>query len=444
MQVISNILTAYILIIIFSCFTRPKWAAGLYLIYILLVPYLNLEAFGMSFQHNIVTLSLLLGLFLHRMEKKIYWKPFIPFFFFYFMQILVFPFQELPTSVMMNTWRADTMKFLILPFVIYNLVVQGEVKLKYFTNIMLAIILIATVYGLWLTLVPGTNPYIMAISLINGEEFNEAYALGLSGLATDIDYKIETGRAFGRISSVFNHPMKFGLFLTFSLFFLLGEFNQSKKKTRKIFISFLIALVLTNAFTCGVRTVLAAIAIGITFFLIRRKNLQLLIKALFFSIIGYFILLHLMPNLNEYILSMADRDGTQIGGSSSSMRLEQLEGCFEEIKNNFVFGKGYGWTTLYLQANEIHPVILAFESLIFVVICNEGAVFGFALWALFLYFLIRTIRQLPKKTHRIYLQTLLVAYLAYATVTGDYEYMQYFILFFILMYLSFKTKKYIK
>lgn len=435
MAFFETFLTAYILAILFFSFIRPQIAVGMYLPYLILVPFLNVETNGISFQYNMVNIILLLGFFLNHRKKYIYWKPFLPFLFFYLAQLAVFPFQELSASIMFNTWRIDTMKFLILPFVMYNFIMDDAKLFKIYKNILLISIIIACAYGLYLTKTPGTNPYMMYMFAKNGAEFNEAYALGFSGGTDIIDYKIDTGRMFGRISSVFRHPMTFGLFLCMSFIYLLGTY----KKNKMILTALPILFVGLNTITCGVRSSLGALALTMTFLLIRLKNVKLFFTSIVLLLIVYVSLANFMPNLNEYLFSMIDTESSEVGGSSISLRLDQLQGCLVEIKNNFVFGKGYGWTQYYMNINETHPIILAFESLVFVVLCNEGLVFGLSLWLFFSAMIIRLTHNIKKRSHRIFLQSMFLAYVSYAIITGDYGYMQYFILFFIMLYAEYKS-----
>lgn len=65
--------------------------------------------------------------------------------------------------------------------------------------------------------------------------------------------------------------------------------------------------------------------------------------------------------------------------SSIALRLEQLQGTLNEINTHFLVGKGYGWNNYYLSTHLTHPVILAFESLVFVVLCNSG-ILGACVW----------------------------------------------------------------
>lgn len=67
-------------------------------------------------------------------------------------------------------------------------------------NTVIICICIASGYGLYLTTTNGVNPYQIAVMAANGEVWNADYAA------------VGGGRLFGRISSVFGHPMTYGLF----------------------------------------------------------------------------------------------------------------------------------------------------------------------------------------------------------------------------------------
>lgn len=62
------------------------------------------------------------------------------------------------------------------------------------------------------------------------------------------------------------------------------------------------------------------------------------------------------------------------GGSNWALRLRQLVYPFVEIKDNFMFGHGFGWCSWYLSRNVIHPVLFGFETLPAQAICEFGLV----------------------------------------------------------------------
>ena len=124
--------------------------------------------------------------------------------------------------------------------------------------------------------------------------------------------------------------------------------------------------------------------------------------------------------------------------------MEQLQGCFHEIRNNPLFGKGYSWTGYYEQNFGDHPVMLAFESLVYVILCNSGFV-GVVIWTFFLIKLFRnTVKITKNKAIVISAITLTTYYLAYSTITGDYGYMKYLILFYIIILLEDKHNEQIE
>ena len=161
-----------------------------------------------------VNVLLLLAYFLiHKKDKKkklvINFKPFWPFLFLFIAQLLEMPFQNgVPFEYAFNSFRLNLMTYLILPFVIWNYGNEDEKLSKQLRTTVVVCIFIAFGYGLFLTTTGGLNPYQMAIMAANGEEWNAEYA------------EIGGGRMFGRISSVFGHPMTYGLFLGMSLVYI--------------------------------------------------------------------------------------------------------------------------------------------------------------------------------------------------------------------------------
>lgn len=127
------------------------------------------------------------------------------------------------------------------------------------------------------------------------------------------------------------------------------------------------------------------------------------------------------------------------------MRMKQFEGCLYEIRNNPIFGNGYQWTDFYKEKYGDHPILLAFESLIFVVLCNSGFL-GIVIWVFFLFKLFVNTRKLINDTNIMICSLMLsVYYLSYTIITGEYGYMKFLILFYILILVCTKyTPKSIK
>lgn len=76
------------------------------------------------------------------------------------------------------------------------------------------------------------------------------------------------------------------------------------------------------------------------------------------------------------------RDKYDIGSSSMSMRIDQITYPFYEIRDNLLFGHGFGWASYYLSRNAFHPVMYGFENLASEALCN-GGICGLSLWLWF-------------------------------------------------------------
>lgn len=430
LTIIQALQSFWILFIVVIPFWRFRIGVAGYLAYIFLVPYMKIDIGGFTLQWNLINIILLLAFFIQRQQHyaddfEYDWRPLLPFVVYFGISLLLMPFQEsVPFGEAINSWRTEIMKYLILPFVIWNDIRASYDSLRLYRNVTIICIIIAVLYGLYLTTMPGINPYMIVLSEANGEVFNLAYAAGNSAL--DDNTTLSEGRLFGRISSVFSHPMTFGLFLGFALFYLY----RNKESIQTWLLYGLTLLILTDIIVCGVRSVIGATFIAILFLLIQMRNFKLFfVSAIFGSIL--WTLITYIPTLNDYLGSIFGQNNSTVEGSSLEMRLFQLEGCFQEIQNSFLEGKGFGWTGYYLSQFESHPTMLHFESLIFVILCNSGII-GAILWGIMSVMIIKYNNWSERPIASLF-NALFVFYIAYACVTGEYGYMQYFIIFYILM-----------
>lgn len=425
---IQGIQSFLIFLIFVLLFCRYKYGLSVYLAYYMLVPYIKINWGGFTLQWNLINLLVLLAFFINYFKKHSFeeldWKPFIPFLLYFFFSLLFMLFQDsVPLSMEIDSWRMQFMKYIILPFAIWHQIKCEPSSLKIYRNTLFVCIGVAVFYGMFLTLTPGINPYIMLLQQANGIEYNEAYFLSE-----------DSGRVFGRISSVFIHPMGFGLFLGLSALYVYNN----RKELPKFFSIILQVLIVCNIIVCGVRTVILATVITLVYYLIRLRNLKIIISTLVLGFLVFYIS-SFVPGLSEYVRSIVEENSSTVRGSSLDMRLSQLQGCFDEIKNCFVFGKGWGWNVYYMELNGVHPVIYAFESLLFVVLCNSGLV-GCVLWIVMIYKIIKFNNKQELK-FAILLDSMLVFYITYSFITGEYGYMQTFIIFYILSFpYNFKIK----
>lgn len=420
MEFISLIQGLWVILTLCLFFIKMRIGLCLYIAYIFLVPYMNINL-GINLQWNLVNLILLLAFFVafkrSGKRQRMSFKPFMPFLFLQLFQLLEMPFQNrVPMSYSLNTFRLDLMLNLIPPFVIWNYsAIDGKVG-SLLRKTTVICICIAFGYGLFLTTTGGVNPYQIAISAANGVEWNKEYAA------------IANGRLFGRISSVFAHPMNYGLFLGLALVYIYSIRDYLKRYVTIILcVGIVIAIVL-----CGVRSPIGALFVTIMVYLFLSHKIKLMIQFGILAGIG-FAIINTIPELSNYIGSIFSDKKSLEGGSSLEMRMNQLEGCFYEIRNNPFFGNGYGWVDFYKEKFGDHPVLLAFESLVYVVLCNSGYV-GAVIWVLFLIKLFKNTNKLvADKNVVIYVLLLLTYYLSYTVITGEYGYMKFLILFYTLV-----------
>ena len=169
-----------------------------------------------------------------------------------------------------------------------------------------------------------------------------------------------------------------------------------------------------------------------------KRNIGLTVRITVFFILGVLIL-SAIPPVYDYVSSIFVKSNSNVGGSSLDMRLDQLAGAFEEIDNNILLGKGYGWSRDYIIQNENHPILLGFESIIFVVLCNNGIV-GVLLYGLFVYLYFHYIKTNVQESDVPLFISILVFYLAYETITGEFAF-QHFMLFYTLLLMEVRNNE---
>ena len=193
-------------------------------------------------------------------------------------------------------------------------------------------------------------------------------------------------------------------------------------------------MVFFNIVISGVRTGIVVTVTCLLINLVQKKQFKFLFYLSIIVFLGLFFFVISNNELANYLLSIIDFSGksSQVSGSSLNMRINQLLGCFDILGNNLLIGNGFSWNTYYMNINGDHPVLLAFESLLFVVLCNSGFV-GILLWIYFFFNILRK-RIYMLKQDKIYLQMLLFAYLGFALLTGEYDYLQQLAIYYSFLY----------
>jgi hypothetical protein len=390
---------------------------------------------GVSITYNVVNLLLLIVFIFHFRVKKgiiINYKLSMPFLFLYGLLLYIALFStNTPVSYEMNIWRISFMQTIILPLLIWNYSIYYPKSLVYIKWSLIISILIAGVYGLVLTQFAGLNPYTQILSLYY--KF-EDYAYLYSTMKSKMSFSTAS-----KIQSTMIHPMTWALTLSF----MFVVFQTIYQKTKKNLYLVILLLIVANLIVCGVRTAIAALIISYILFLLRQKNLKVVIWGILaFSVMAVFIFL--FDDLFKLFSSFFDFSGknAEVEGSSLAMRFDQIKGAFKAIEGNVLVGNGYAWNQYYQSIHGDHPVMLAFESLILVVLSNSGY-FGVLVWVFFGFLVCRVQRKVLKNRMDILtMDNLLFVYIFYAIGTGEFSYIQFFVIYyaFLLGYLNNKQK----
>lgn len=417
------IVSGWMVLILIMSLAKIKYGVALFLAYMILVPVVMITIGDRMWGANVVNTAFLLSYFVYfiRNKRKVDIKPFIPFIVYFMMTLLVMPLQTgMPMVEMFDQWRKDLMLYLFLPFVMWNVMKDDPSSVKLFRNSVLVGIVVAVAYGLFLTTMPGENPYQMLMLL-------------MSGVGGDVNWysyygAFDSGRLFGRISSVFQHPMQFAFFLGLALIYVFGV----REKLSKAFFSIVMLALVIMSMICGVRSVLGGLAVALAYYLVVGRNAKVFGSILVFGFVAILIVSQI-PELSAYLGSIADFNNTKgaVAGSSVEMRMDQLYGAVEEVHANPVWGLGYSWTTYYQSLFGDHPVCLAFESLLYVIICNFG-ISGFFIWGILAILIIWNNFRFNLK-EKVVVDALFVFYVAYSGITGEYGYMKLFLIFYILL-----------
>jgi hypothetical protein len=413
-------------LIVFFAFFNLRLSIALYVSYLILVPYLQFNVLGVSLSYNLVNTILLLS-FIYQWKKKkkhINYKIIAPFLILIlFLFVLTFFEPDLPFDLQNNYLRLTAMQTCIVSLIIWNMAKDDIKTIEYLKWALIISISIACIYGLFLMNLGGLNPYTSFLS-------NYYNVADLAEVLGDFDSRLSFSSA-RNIQSTMTHPMRWALNLCFLtiLFIVISVKEKSKLYW------FLIVLMLYNLLVSGVRTGIVSMIIGAAYYFLFNINY----KTLFFAailLLSVNTIISVNEDLSNIFSSFTDIKGTKsdVEGSSIAMRLEQLHGCFKEIEGEELFGKGYGWTNYYQTVKGDHPVILAFESLIFVVLCNNGIV-GIFVWGLFFVLLFKLHRKIIQlKKDIIFLDIFVLVYLSFAIGTGEYGYLPIFSVYYSVLF----------
>lgn len=411
---VGTLILIFIFLTLILLIARPDLGLCLYLIIYFLVPSLELSVIGLEATETSVVFALFFMLANIRnikYFKKIDFSPLIPFFVLYtvLFSLTFFSSQVVPLGFSIKNLVRYIIQTFIIPVCIYMMIICMPPLLKKVNTTMLLVISVVVVYGLLLTLVPGTNPYLEVIS-------KEGINLPEIHLGSD------EGRLFGAISSVFMHPMSFGIMLGFSFCYIV--YIRKQKGINHVVFWGLALMILMCILFSGVRTSLAALMGTGVVYLLKRKKIKLLVEAV--VVVGLLMLLvSYIPRLDAYVNSMFQLESDYVEGSSINQRLEQLTASLWEIRNNPSFGNGYAWHSYYIWQNGGygHPLLHGWESLVFVALTDSGYA-GVLVWVAFVVFFFIKYKDIG-------ITCLFTYFMLYRIITGTFG-ENFFYIFYVL------------
>ena len=310
--------------------------------------------------------------------------------------------------------RSDILAITLVPLMVVNF---AKFNFNDFTELRKALTLfvaIAVIYGVILIPFKGFNPYTVLMYQVSGRE-------------VPVDWLMDSERLFGRITSTFMHAMYYAAFLTFATIYVMFRFKCTGRSGYKILLFFAVVSIVT----CGVRSAIMAFMAVMLYYYFKRGAARMF-KFISLAMLLVIAIGIIVPQLYEYLLSpFSAGDDALVRGSSIDMRVAQWSAAFEVIRGSMLFGNGYGWSTDYIVNFGNHPTLLAFESQVVKQLC-EGGIFGTLLFA-FVYYMFFSMK-LHDALLKLFIPMMVIAYLVYTILTGDYLYSAYFMIFLSFIY----------
>ena len=124
-------------------------------------------------------------------------------------------------------------------------------------------------------------------------------------------------------------------------------------------------------------------------------------------------------------------------GSDIATRTMQLAGSFDMIDNSLFVGLGQGYIQYYQEKYGQHPLLLGFDSMVFITLITSGLV-GFSLWLFFFYKLYSNTKIVYRQTeHRnkndfTELRSLIIVYFVFIVLTGFQNVFSHFLVFYAI------------
>lgn len=425
---LNTLLLIFVLVVCFTAIYDLKIALCIYIVYIFLVPYMEIHIFDITLGYNIVTTYLtviyIIKYVYPRKEKfdTIIARPFI-FFYLALFVIAFFP-RTLPFSFQFSFLRAEFMSVSLVPILFWQLFKTSK-DIEFINKAILVCVTIMTLYGLY-CFFTSSNPYLTYFSeSLDRRDFVNDYN------------KISRSAFHGRVQSTTPHPMAWSGVIPMFICFIYFIYYKRNAFFIYVFISFL----LFSLFSCGTRSGLFAFFTGQLYLL---SSISRWKKVAVFCIVSVIFVTGIDTSVFGEYRDYADSiigifsDNTELAGSSTfDGRLDQLFAIIDlALRDNIFIGKGHYWTQNFITTYGNTPHYRAFESVFFVALVDDGIV-GVAIWISFFIYLMSLnhkmtyIKNLQKE--RAYIDSLLISYVIFILITGICQTFVMFSLIYTIM-----------
>ena len=229
-----------------------------------------------------------------------------------------------------------------------------------------------------------------------------------------------------RVQAMFMNPFDYGYICIIIL--LLHIYGYSRKEESKIRLAIIIICSLFGVLTCGSRTVLFCLFVGVSVYILLAFKPSKTLKFGFVALLLFSLSYQFVPFLNDQVnsmLTMFDKN-TSYDGSSIEMRSLQYAAVFYHIQDSPIVGKGYGYFSIDMgwgqgdRSSLVDKDLWGLEGVVMSKLLERGFL-GLALYLIFyisliVYFIKN--RKLSKPICSLGL-ALLMTYLSFANMTGE-------------------------
>lgn len=413
----------YIYILLVTSVSLASYKKGIYLIWLtlLFVPTIILEQI-ILFRLPMTTI-LLLGSVISEMrfkDRRTLWNDFITenqkaiLAYLFVSVIIVLLSQTVPIEVQLRQLLGE-ISMLLFALQTFMLVKDDINSSSSLFRFLCWAVVFNIVYCVFFEVMVGINPAGMPLYILLGEDDNQFIVDAIES---------ERGAMSFRAQTVYRHPLSLGQYMLVMLPLFLTKGRQWLKFIIGLFICLLI--VLSGSRSAMVPMVMVLL-VGL---FVSQKSLGSLLRKSVLMVIAVMIATSFVPNrmwkkysaeIEPFVASLQFWDDemqkdNDIGGSSMEMRINQFDAALEEIEENPVFGRGYGYRDYYIYVhNDLHPELLGFESVLLLYLVERGwlGLIFFFIMALYIYKLF--VKEMSEK---ITFRLVFIGYLLSIIMTG--------------------------